>query len=96
MTSGAAERSPVDVSRATAEARREMEGSKPGPYRELMATYVALGELLDSGRSDADYVQDCHDLVGRLIKLGEWVTRESDQRWALWMAQNTTFGGDAQ
>lgn len=96
MTTGAVERGLVDISQAVADARREVAESHPGPYREMMATYVELGELLDSGRSDAGYIQDCHDLVGRLIKLGEWVTRESDQRWALWMAQNTTFGGEGQ
>lgn len=67
-----------------------------GPHVELMATYAALGDLLDSGRSDPELRLDCEDLVRRLVKVGVWVERHSEQRWALWMARNTTFGGERE
>lgn len=76
-----------DVSAATVEAAALADTS------ELMGVYAELGRLLDSGRSDDDYPVECRDLVGRLAGLGEEEQRESDQRWAVWMAQHTTFGG---
>lgn len=97
MTSGLDEVGVPDIRPALAEARREADGSaEDGPYRELMATYAALGELLESGRTDAELELDCRDLVERLMKLGVWVDRQSDQRWAMWMAQNTAFGGERE
>lgn len=78
-----------DVSAATAEAAGLSVSS------ELMGLYAELGNLIDSGRGDTDYVLECRDLVDRLIELGEEEGRESGQRWAVWMAQNTTFGEEA-
>lgn len=89
MTSG------HDLEHTRPDPGREFADAADGPYRELMATYVALGELLDSGRVDADLGQDCRDLVRRLVKLGEWMEWLGEQQWALWMARNTVFGGDA-
>ena len=57
-------------------------------YSELMATYVELGELLDSGRSDATYEQQVHDLMGKLIDLGKAQTLEMEEAWALWCSRN--------
>lgn len=92
LTGAINELGPPDIRQALAEARREADDPmEDGPYRELMATYAAVGELLQSGREDADLDLDCRDLVGRLLKLGVWVDRQSDQRWALWIASGATF-----
>lgn len=87
---------PVDISEAIADARQQVADAEEGPYRELMATYVQLGELLDSGRSDVDYEGDCRALVDRLVEIGREIDRTSEQRWFSWMAHNTTFGEEVE
>ena len=73
----AASASSVDVASWTEEARRAAEESDGGLDTELWATYARLGEVLDSGRSDEDYVAECEDLVAKLVRLG-WAL---DHRW---------------
>ncbi|TCO64366.1 hypothetical protein [Actinocrispum wychmicini] len=89
-------RSTVDIRLSIEDARQATAsaGCEDGPYGELMATYVELGELLDSGRADVEYEQECRALVDRLIVLGKANERHWDQKWAAWAAENTTFGGD--
>lgn len=70
MTDTQPPRSRVDLSDAMRTARTEADRAETGdPYGEAMATYVQLGELLESGRSVADYVQECQDLVQRVLDL---------------------------
>jgi hypothetical protein len=98
-TDNTVSRSTVDVRQSIEEARQAAASAGPedGPYGELMATYVELGELLESGRTDHEYEQECRALVDRLVVLGVLgVAHERywDQRWAVWVAQNTTWGGE--
>jgi hypothetical protein len=87
-------RSTIDVRQSIEEARQAASaGPEDGPYGELMATYVELGELLESGRTDHDFELECRALVDRLVVLGVAHERYWDQRWAVWVAQNTTWGG---
>lgn len=89
-------RSSVDLRQVIEEARGEVASATPedGPYGELMATYVVLGELLDSDRVGAEYALECRALVDRLVVLGKANERYWEQRWAVWAAENTTLGGD--
>lgn len=82
---------PIDaeLSLARAEAR-----SGECPYAELMATYVELGELLESHRPDDELIDVGADLAARLVALDVEMVRWSDQRWAVWMTKNTTLGGE--
>lgn len=84
----------VDISQATEDARRASEQATPedGPYGELMATYVELGELLDTYRTDPEFEDECRELVERLIALGKARDEFNDQQTAVWMANHTTFG----
>jgi hypothetical protein len=56
-------------------------------YGELMATYVALGELLLNPSTEpadqAAYEDDCRGLVGVLIELGKAQDFARDQEWAV-------------
>ncbi len=63
-----------------------------GVERELMATYLELGELLGQGCVTPDDAEDCRDLVGRLIRLGEAIAREAAQQWAMGAARNLMGG----
>lgn len=77
------------------DARRDAEkyaDSSP-VYAELMAVYADLGELLTSGRLDADYVEECRELVTKSIELEGPFQRESDEAWALWWVRNTRSEG---
>lgn len=89
-------RSSVDVQQPIEEARQAAASATPedGPYSELMSTYVELGELLDSGRTDPEFELECRAHVDRLIVLGKANERHWEQQWAAWLAKNTTFGGD--
>ena len=67
----------VDIGDAVQAARADARSCPPGdPYGEVMATYAELGELLESGGVDEDYVVECRDLVSRLIGLGRAVERQ--------------------
>lgn len=76
----------VDVAGPTRDAWQAAEtyAEKDPTYSELMATYGQLGELLDSGRTDDEYVQECRDLVDRSIALGKILDEEWAAKWALW------------
>lgn len=50
-------------------------------YAELMATYAALGELLDSSPTP-DYVEDCQALVDRTVALQKRIDVEYVHRLA--------------
>lgn len=89
-------RSTVEIRSSIEEARQEAETyrAEDATYSELMSTHVSLGELLESGRTDSEYEQECRAHVDRLIELGKAQDREWQQRWAVWLAKNTTVGGD--
>jgi hypothetical protein len=89
--------SSVEIRQSIEDARQEASRAVPadGPYGELMSTYVELGELLESGRTDAEFELECRAYVDRLIVLGKAHERHWDQKWAGWLARNSTFGGDA-
>ncbi len=85
----------VEIRQSIEEARQEAANAAPGdPYGELMATYVELGELLESGRTDREYELECRALVDRLVVLGKANEAYLHQKWLAWAAENTTFGGD--
>lgn len=91
--------SAVDVSGPTEDARREAEkfAETDSTYSELMLTYVELGELLDSGRADPDYVAECRDLVETLVALDRVFRLEFEERWAIWCARTMDIpGGDRE
>lgn len=73
-------RLPLDEARAAI--------SVGGPYGEVMATYVALGQAIEAADGEG-----CRELVDRLIRLDRWVDQAGEQRWALWITKYTTFGG---
>lgn len=60
--------------------------------QEVAATYACIGELLDSGRDDEEYVREVQDLVGRLVNLDREQQRQTEQRWAAWMARSMDGG----
>lgn len=86
--------SAVDIRGSIEDARRASEEATPedGPYGELMATYVELGELLESGRTDSEFEDECRELVERLQALGKQHEEFWEQQTAVWMANHTTFG----
>lgn len=68
------------------ERSRQLAAEADNPLdRELWLTYVALGELLDSGRTDEDYPAECLDLVNRLAVLGKEGDRVYGQARAAWI-----------
>ena len=89
--------SAVDISESIADARREWrEAGDDLLWQEMASTYVVLGELLEAGRDDTTYVDECRDLADRLAELDRQWQRRSDQRWEAWRSRNTTDneGGD--
>lgn len=91
-------RSYVDISVpiSNAAAASTAAGPEDGNYGELMATYVEFGQLLEAWNRyeldipDAEFEQRCQDHVARLIELGKVEEEIAAQRWAVWMAKNTT------
>ena len=94
MAPDEAARSTVEVGQSIHDARLQSAESPDGTYRELMATYVVLGELLESGRTDQEFVQECKALADRVVVLGRVQGRELQQRWAAWLSTYTTLGGE--
>jgi hypothetical protein len=64
---------------------------------ELWATYVVLGELLDTGpgKDEAAYEAEYRALVGRLIQLGNEIERRFEQQFVAWLSRIKTSGRDA-
>lgn len=86
----------VDVAASIADARRLWRDAGDDLLsQELFATHAVLGELLLTGPGDDPeaYVTECHDLIGRLIELGDQIRRRDDQQFALWIADTTTDRG---
>jgi hypothetical protein len=72
----------------TARSEAEKYQSRDLLYSELMFTYEQLGELLNSDRNDAEYEEDCHHLVEKLIAIGRAQTREMEQTLAMLFARH--------
>ena len=70
------------MQRAIEDARREAAHASDVSYAELMHTYVELGEAVMGGR-----LNECDDLVSRLIRVGKIVERDAEQRWVAWVAR---------
>jgi hypothetical protein len=85
----------VDIQAELSLARAEA-ASGECPYAELMATYVELGELLESDLPDDELIEGSADLAAQLVALDAEVVQSSDQRWAVWMTRNTAMGGDVE
>lgn len=56
-------------------------------YAELMATYAALGELLESPEDGPEYVEDCRALLGRAVALGQQIGARTAQTMAVAVAR---------
>jgi hypothetical protein len=85
----------VDISEPLAAAWNNVAeaGPEDGPWGELMATYVELGELMerwnrsDLDMTDTEYIEACDELVERLQVLGSAHSRYLDQRDAVYHAR---------
>ncbi|AXX32046.1 hypothetical protein APASM_4681 [Actinosynnema pretiosum subsp. pretiosum] len=84
----------MEIDQALGAARRMAVTAEPddGPFAELAATYVALGELLESWQRNEfadgaqEYESQCADLTERLHALGAAQARHAEQRAAAWTA----------
>lgn len=87
--------SAVDMTATIAEARAQWrDAGNDLLHQELWAVYVVLGELLDAGPGvdEAAYVEEFHDLVGRLIQLGDQIERRFEQQFQAWRSRIENVG----
>ncbi|MFI6308475.1 hypothetical protein ACIBCH_41835 [Amycolatopsis thailandensis] len=85
--------SSVDITGVTAAARADAvtyRETDPA-YAELMATYAALGDLLDTDPDPAE----CAALLAHATAVAVTVDYHAGQRRARWLVHNTTFEGGA-
>lgn len=67
-----------------------------GPWAEIAANYAEWLDLMqcwnrgESDMTDADFEATCTDHLDRSTALGEAHTEHWNQRWASWVATNTT------
>lgn len=88
-----------DISQELADARREAartDLSPDDPYLELMATHVALGELLEIGVVNPAGLDEYRRLVQQLIDVGRDVVEYEEQRFAVWLSRITVDGGEVE
>lgn len=90
-------KSHVEISSSIEAARAaESSASHGDPYKELMATYVVWGELLEAWNrgelelTDDEFEEQCSDYLERVIVLGKAVDVHNAQCWAVALKAITT------